>query len=292
MAVVRFNLLRLALATALLFTASASAQERGVLFKVSAHGHSMHVFGTLHVSDPAYHPNDPVLLKAIENASLLYVEDVGGGASGFWSVMSLRRDPAYALLSKDAQARLTATLQRLQLPEALAYRMHPMALATAMVMKRCPPPSGAKLSVDAYLVEFARQKRVAVEAIEDRRQTMAVLDNMPPEVRADAIESGVEELESGAACQDWAAMLNGWLASDDAVFLALREKGAARTSSSGRYHYQHLLRERDARMAEKLIALLPRQDRVVAAVGTSHLVGEDSVIDLLRASGATVEQLY
>ena len=49
----------------------ASALQRGALFKVTAAGHSMLLFGTMHVGLPEFYPLEPRLAQAIANASTL-----------------------------------------------------------------------------------------------------------------------------------------------------------------------------------------------------------------------------
>ena len=53
-----------------------------------------------------------------------------------------------------------------------------------------------------------------------------------------------------------------------------------------------LLDERNVDIADKLAALLKRQNNSVAAIGVLHLVGDKSVPALLGERGLSVERVY
>jgi uncharacterized protein len=53
---------------------SAWAAERGALFKVSGSGHTMYLFGTMHVGLPEFYPLEPRIATAVQNASALALE--------------------------------------------------------------------------------------------------------------------------------------------------------------------------------------------------------------------------
>ena len=64
------------------------------------------------------------------------------------------------------------------------------------------------------------------------------------------------------------------------------------TTVSGRFVKKVLLDERNIGMADKLFNLLGKERNTVAAIGTLHLLGSNSVPALLSARGATVERVY
>lgn len=283
--------------------AQAAQPLRGALFKVTAHGHTMHLFGTMHVQDTDAYPTEPILMNAIDQAKLMYVE-VAREPSLLrmaWAMFSFRHDPAYKALSPDMHQRLSKLLKRHQIPEAMAWRTAPFTLGGILQDRACPDnqEEGANAkkdvrTVDAYLADLARQRNIPVASIEDIDVSQGLLANMPLDVKVNAIENTVSELDQETPCggDDAESLWNAWMNADQPALEAHIRKEQADQSPVGRYTYQMIGRKRDAQMASRLIAHLPRQDRIVVAVGVYHLLGEGSVIDRLQASGATAERIY
>jgi uncharacterized protein YbaP (TraB family) len=67
---------------------------------------------------------------------------------------------------------------------------------------------------------------------------------------------------------------------------------AADTSLSGRFAREVLLDGRNGALAGKLGQLLADEENTVAAIGVLHLLGKNSVPELLRARGIEVERVY
>ena len=62
---------------------SAWGADRGALFKVSANGHTMYLFGTMHVGVPEFYPLEPRIAQAVAGASTLALEiDAGRDPAG------------------------------------------------------------------------------------------------------------------------------------------------------------------------------------------------------------------
>src|SRR4051794_23511472 len=53
---------------------AAMAAERGALFRVGLAGHTMYLFGTLHVGLPEFYPLEPRIAGALAEASTLALE--------------------------------------------------------------------------------------------------------------------------------------------------------------------------------------------------------------------------
>src|SRR4051812_44851267 len=53
---------------------AAFGADRGALFKVSGSGHTMYLFGTMHVGQPGFYPLEPRIADAVKNASTLALE--------------------------------------------------------------------------------------------------------------------------------------------------------------------------------------------------------------------------
>lgn len=278
-----------ALLLALAASAPALAQHRGSLYQASANGHTMLLFGTAHLTDPAAMPTDPVLIEAIKTASTLYVES--DAAPSIWKLAYLFKEPTYARLPPATRQRLAAQLQRAGIPEGLALRLSPLALAAYLEAKLCMGRVDQD-TVDLRLAALARSRQVPVIQLERPNDTMDLVNGMPAEAKLDLIEQAVAKAEAPGYCADVHAALRNWLDGDVDKLDAEVRQSRDDASPSARFVYATLLRKRDAGMAPKIADALARQDKAVVAIGASHLSGEGSVVDLLRARGIAVERLY
>ena len=81
-------------------------------------------------------------------------------------------------------------------------------------------------------------------------------------------------------------MVAAWQNGDSAKLDALVRKGF-----EGHPHlYKLMVVERNARWLPKIIELMGRSENVLVIVGAGHLVGEDSVVDMLVKKGYSVKQ--
>jgi uncharacterized protein YbaP (TraB family) len=68
------RIMMMLLMTFSLLAGQAWAVERGALFKVSGHGHTMYLFGTIHVGVPAFFPLDASVTRALAASTTLALE--------------------------------------------------------------------------------------------------------------------------------------------------------------------------------------------------------------------------
>jgi uncharacterized protein YbaP (TraB family) len=162
----------------------------------------------------------------------------------------------------------------------------------AVAKAACPEAKQSQVNVDEHLVSLAQRHGVLVKGLEDAELTRRLVDNMSLAVKVSLVESWLDRLEKPDFCERQNLMRQGWLSADPDYLDATDKLMQADLSLAGRYTYENLVRGRDARMAEKLFAMLPRQDKIVVIVDATHLAGKGSIVELLRAKGVTVEKLY
>jgi uncharacterized protein YbaP (TraB family) len=86
--------------------------------------------------------------------------------------------------------------------------------------------------------------------------------------------------------------VDAWRNADQAGLDAIAAQVESDETFSGRFMRKVLLDGRNGAMADKLLLLLEREDKAVAAIGVLHLLGKHSVPALMRARGMTVERVY
>lgn len=278
-------------AEAAIATITISAPPRGALFKVTAHGHTMHLFGTLDVKNREAHPVEPRLMDAIRQAKLMYLEVVEVPfLRGAWSMLSLREDPAYKGLSDDLRRRLDALLKRHGV--GAGYHLTPVALSAYLVARACPYDQEKVASVEEHLAALARKRGIPVESLDDDPMATIkmVSTGMPQHLKLDIIATTVATLESATPCEG-ADERSAWLNADQTGLDTAVRKVETNDTPSSRYLHE-LLQKRNAVLADKLITNLREQDRVVLAIHHARLLMADGLVARLQASGATVERIY
>ncbi len=273
--------------------------ERGALFRVTANGHTMHLFGTMHVGAPELYPLEPRIMEAVSRASALALE-IDPGQPAHRLVAALRehgtvrgQERAYEGLAPSEHARLEAAVRGAGMDPARAATFRPALLATMLALAEFKK-LGLKpeLSCDAFLARHARAARVRIVELETVGSQLALLGRLPLADQRRFLMETVGTIETGQQRKEARAMALAWAEADREAFDRMAARIAADDSLSARFVREVLLEGRNVTMADKLARLLASEPRSVAAIGALHLVGEKSVPALLRARGLRVERIY
>lgn len=139
--------------------------------------------------------------------------------------------------------------------------------------------------VEAVLLQELRAKGARTESLETAEQQFSFFDNLSEEIQIALLETSLEDLKNNPdRAQD---MLNRWATGDTEALAALLNESLADYPEA----YDALLVARNRAWIPQLAELMANGDPVFAAVGAGHLVGPDSVVDLLKAEGYTVTRL-
>jgi uncharacterized protein YbaP (TraB family) len=282
-----------------LASAAAAAIPRGALFIVTANGHTMHLFGTLHVGLPQFYPLEPRMMAALDGASTLALEldpDQPSEAMiaalkshGFWPAGG----EGWSRLAPARRERLERLVRQASLDPTAAAAFKPALLATMLSLAEFDKLGyQPALAVDRYLAQRARAARVRVLELESLDSQLALLDSMPADEQWRFLGETVDAIESGAQQAESRAVVDAWGSADSEALDALSGRLAQDTSLSGRFTREVLLDGRNDALAAKLALLLAGEERTVAAIGVLHLLGKRGVPELLRERGIKVERVY
>jgi uncharacterized protein YbaP (TraB family) len=289
--VVFFSLLFLALP-------SAFGADRGALFKVAAHGHTMYLFGTMHVGKPGFYPLEPRIAAAVAGASTLALEidptlDPAAMTQALQAYGMHAPGGAKQAMTPKLKARLTKVLARAGIQSEAVAHLKPWLLATMLAVAEYTAQGyRADLSVDAHLAQLARASKVPVIALESLSSQMGLFDRMSETEQQSFLEESIALIETGKQATEVRQIVEAWATADKRVFDEIAERAAKDTSISGKFLKKVLLDERNIAIADKLAGMLKREDNTVAAIGVLHLVGSNSVPELLSSRGLKVERVY
>lgn len=282
--------------------ASASAQtapaRRALLWVLEDADSRVYLFGSVHALPTGTDVLPGAAAAAYADAETVAFEvdlDGAAAAAGSAALRALATDGV--ALSKrlgpaDA-ARLDRRLQTagLSLASFEAYEPWFVALLLAQVPDG-PVRFSAAAGVDVQLYARARadgKERLGLETVDDQ---IGALDGLPVKDQLAFLRDALGDSFLRDALSDsgdgLAALVAAWEAGD-AEALAARVADGLDGSPALR---RRVFTDRNARWTPQVEALLARTgEDVLVVVGAGHLVGADSVVDMLRARGHTVERV-
>jgi uncharacterized protein YbaP (TraB family) len=278
-----------------LVPAQAAAAERGALFKVSGKGHTMVLFGTMHVGLPEFYPLEPRIAQALADAPTLALEvDPGLPPEAIARVM---REYGMAAPGSSVppalQARLERALRQAGIDPAAVAPLKPWLVAMLLgVHEFALLGYRADLAIDAHLAAQARAGKTKVIELESAATQLALFSGLSDADQLRYLDDSITLIESGRQRAEVRQIVDAWRTADQAALDAIAARVEADQTFSGRFMQKVLLDGRNGAMADKLMLLLEREDKVVAAVGVLHLLGKHSVPALMRARGVMVERVY
>jgi uncharacterized protein YbaP (TraB family) len=141
-----------------------------------------------------------------------------------------------------------------------------------------------ELGIEQRIAERAARDRKPIEGLETPVEQFTLLARLPLPVQKRFLEMTLEETESMDA--DLERMLEAWRAGDTAALAELLTDAYEEFPEL----YGPLTEERNRAWVEDIAALLDEPDDYLVVVGALHLVGRNSVVELLRGRGHRVTQ--
>jgi uncharacterized protein len=281
----------LLLTTCLLVAHASSAAERHSLWSLAGRSNTVYLLGSVHFLSPD-EPLPAVMDEAYGDAEALIMEidmdDLDPVATRD-TTLELGLLPADRTLESEvgpeAYAQIAARARELGVDSGLLNRCRPW-LAGMMLMQRYLMSLGLDptAGVETRLTARAEHDGKPIEGLETMREQLGMLAGLPPPQQREFLLYSVEDTERAAREID--AMLTAWRQGDAAALARLLAEGFEEYPDL----YRPLTTDRNRRWIERIEDLLDDRDDYLIVVGTLHLVGPDSVIELLEKKGHRVTQ--
>jgi uncharacterized protein YbaP (TraB family) len=188
-------------------------------------------------------------------------------------------------LSEETWALLEENQDALPMPLSFLAKAKPWLLALMLSIGDLEASGfSAEVGIDQMLFRRAKdadKPRVALETVVDQ---VAFFDGLTAREQELFLLQTLTEREETAAQADEIAAL--WERGDTEGLAEVFEEGDEEFPAVR----EKLLIERNRRWVPRIEELLRQHGTVLVVVGTAHLVGEDSVVDLLRDAGYEVTQ--
>ena len=289
---IRWRLLGLAL-SCVAFSASVRADgPLHALWELHGKHNTVYILGSIHVLRPSDYPLAPAVLNAYGNANSIFMEvnlgEIDSQRMQTELLASARLPEGQTLpgIMGDARYKRAQVLaQEVGIDIGIFDAVAPWFAAEAISQLQLQrlgfqPKSG----VEMFFLERARADGKSVAGLETVHDQIALFDALSMDEQANYLVTSLEEAHDLPKEVD--AMVHAW-ASGDTQWFANQLK-----SEIGRdpVLYDSVLVARNRKWVPKIEALLNDDKNYLVIVGTAHLVGQGSVIALLKKDGIAAAQ--
>lgn len=266
------------------------AEGRGpALWVIRDADSTLYLFGTVHLLRPTTGWGTDRIDAAFAGADRLVLEisNPDDQAAVVPLVMQHGMSPATplsSLLNAEEIAALDAAAQTIGLSAAQMDPFRPwfaaLTLSVAPLQKAgYDPASGVELLLKAR-AEAAGKPVTGFETIDEQ---IRILAGFPEEAQLDFLRSTLEEFENATVELD--RLVEAWAAGDVEAIEAIGLEPMRESEEI----YQALLVRRNTNWADQIQTMLEGSGTAFIAVGSAHLVGDDSVRAILERRGVDVD---
>jgi len=287
--------MRLLLAALFLWTCALPSRADTPLHSLwELHGKHNTVFllGSIHVLRPGDYPLSPAVMQAYSNSKSLIMEinlaDMDLEQLQVEMLTSAMLPDGKSLsdvLGPKRYARAETLARDVGVELATFDRFAPWFAAEAisqlqLVQLGFEPTSG----VEMYFLERARSDGKSIAGLETVHDQIALFEGLSMDAQAEYLVSSLEQAHELPKEVD--DMVHAWQRGDTAWFDGQLKSELGRDPVL----YQSVLAARNRKWIPKIEALLNDDKNYLVIVGTGHLVGHDSVIELLKKDGVGATQ--
>lgn len=262
------------------------------LWELHGKHNTVYLLGSIHVLRPSDYPLAPAVQQAYANSKSLLMEidlaeiDSEGVQAEMLASATLPEGKTLPqLLGAQRYSLATNLAHEVGVELAMFDQFAPWFAAEAISQLQLMQLGfQAQSGVEMYFLERARGDGKSIAGLETVHDQIALFEGMSMDMQVDYLMSSLSQAREMPQQVD--DMVHAWQRGDTAWF------AAQMTSELGKdpVLYQSLLVARNRKWVPKIEALLNDDKDYLVIVGTGHLVGRDSVIDLLKKDGVGATQ--
>ncbi len=262
------------------------------LWELHGKHNTVYLLGSIHVLRPSDYPLAPAVQQAYANSKSLLMEidlaeiDSEGVQAEMLASATLPEGKTLPqLLGAQRYSLATNLAHEVGVELAMFDQFAPWFAAEAISQLQLMQLGfQAQSGVEMYFLERARGDGKSIAGLETVHDQIALFEGMSMDMQVDYLMSSLSQAREMPQQVD--DMVHAWQRGDTAWF------AAQMTSELGKdpVLYQSLLVARNRKWVPKIEVLLNDDKDYLVIVGTGHLVGRDSVIDLLKKDGVGATQ--
>ena len=262
------------------------------LWELHGRHNTVYLLGSIHVLRPSDYPLSPAVLEAYRDAKSLLMEinpeEIGSAqvqAEMLGSAVLPEGKTLPAVLGSARYGRADGLAHEVGVQLSLFDQFAPWFAAEAISQLQLTqlgfqPQAG----IEMYFMERARNDGKSVAGLETVHDQISLFQNMSLDTQAEYLVSSLEQAHDLPKEVD--SMVRAWQRGDTQWFANQLQSELGRDPKL----YQSVLVARNRKWLPKIEALLNDDVNYLVIVGTGHLVGQGSVIDLLKKDGIAAAQ--
>lgn len=281
----------LGLTSLLTFGAGLAAEPNHTLWSIEGKSNTVYLLGSVHYLSPE-EKLPAAMDDAYKDAEHLVMEidmDDLDPAAMQQTTLELGLLPEgktlESELGKPAYAKIAAFAGEIGVDPALLNRFRPWLAAITLVqlqlMKMGLDPNSG---VEQRLTARAQSDGKEISGLETLPEQLGMLANLSPKQQREFLEYSVEDAERAA--QEIDSLIAAWRIGDTRSLAKLLQEGFDKYPEI----YRPLTVDRNRKWIPEIENLLRERDDYLVIVGALHLVGKDSVVELLQGKGYRVTQ--
>jgi uncharacterized protein len=279
-------------------------QPNPAIWKLSDADTTIYMFGTVHALPEKLKWRSPALEKVISEVDELVLETVDKPDEEFMTdkmvdlmLAGMKQQPLLDRVKPENRATLQELIDEIGLPkdylDIIPTWMVPFAIFYGSADEE---GVSADYGVEPILEAIFAKAKKPVSGIEDGEAVNASLSSLSDSEQLVSLDQMLDEIRlSTADSLHPEKVADDPPFADDIAWAKGDISGIAKDmnpATMGPAYYKALLYDRNAAWTEWLVKRLDRPGKMLLAVGSAHLAGDDSVQVLLKSKGLTVERIY
>ncbi|WP_299592120.1 TraB/GumN family protein [uncultured Microbulbifer sp.] len=282
----------------LLFLANPAlaANDRGLLLEARNGDKTVYLLGSIHLADQSFYPLRDTIEKAYRESDALVVEA---------DVLAMESDPVLQQkvmleslyppgqqlkdhIPPKVYTQLQEWLRKRQIPEANFNRMRPaIAMITLSLIEMQARGLDPKAGIDRHFLNQAHKEGKTTLELESVMQQLRMLNSLEnPELYLQQTLDQVSEMGTFVP-----RITKAWKSGNQETIYQLVIQESLNENPEFEPLLELLFYQRNREMAEKIRTLSDKHKKLFVVVGAGHLVGAQSITELLEKSGFSIEQI-
>jgi uncharacterized protein len=266
----------------------AHAGSGAFLWEVSSRHGRAFLLGSLHLARPEIYPLKGRILESFQLCNVLAVEADVSSPRGQELLEALSHYPEGQRLSRRLRPETLARLRGAGVDMETVDHMRPWYLAMSLQLRMLGELGfEQRYGIDLHFLNRAGEQGKRVVELEGLELQTRMLDELAGGDEDLLLEHALEELTATRAEAE--PLFQAWLSGDIRHVEDLISRTFLRNPAFQPLH-EKLIVERNKRMAGLVREMIERGDRPFVIVGAGHLVGRESLVELLSAMGFAVDR--
>jgi uncharacterized protein len=280
------------LQTAALARPPSTQPAKGVFWEIKSASNRIYLFGSIHLAKADFYPLPAAVEAAYRQADTLAVEADPTDPAATEKAMPLLTYAAPDKLENHLSEQTWHQLKAMTGPAVESFQtLRPATLTMAFTLQFFAQKGyEPKYGVDLHFIHQAKADRKKLLEFEGMEFQAGVLGGLSDADGDAMVGEMLRGLRSGALQLEAEAMIDAWKYGN-APRLADVLRDAANKDDGSKKIMKRLLEDRNVGMAQKIMRLLKAGEKAFIVVGAGHMVGENSIVQILRQQGFQVRQI-